>query len=107
MKSIAQLDPQSAAALVDCLKNAEIKSETKVATDDVGLEVADVLVADEDYDRACDAAEKWDAAMQAEQEKKSARKCDQCGSKKLEVIPHETLEQVIRCKDCGTMMPLQ
>jgi hypothetical protein len=106
MKSIAQLDPQTAVVLADWLKDAHIPSETKVTTDDVGLEVADVLVADEDYDRACDAAEKWDAAMQAEREKQSTRKCDQCGSKKLEVIPHETLDQVLRCEECGTMMPM-
>jgi Zn finger protein HypA/HybF involved in hydrogenase expression len=106
MKSVAQLDPQTAAVLAQWLKDAQITCKTKVATDEAGLEVADILVADEDFERACDAAEKWDAAMQAEREKKSARTCEQCGSKKLEVIPHESLDQVLRCKDCGTMMPM-
>ncbi len=106
MKSIAQLNPDSAANLTEWLKQEQIPCETKTAIDEGGLEVVDVLVADEDFDRACDAAEKWDAAMQAEREKKSTRKCDQCGSNQLETVPHDTLEMVLRCKACGTLMPL-
>jgi hypothetical protein len=103
MKSIAQLNPDSAANLTEFLKQEQIPCETKTVIDEGGLEVADVLVADEDFDRACDAAEKWDAA---EREKKLTRKCDQCGSKQLETVPHDTLETVLRCKSCGTLMPL-
>ncbi|MGZ4973468.1 MAG: hypothetical protein ACXWDN_11975 [Limisphaerales bacterium] len=106
MKSIAQLNPDSAVNLMEWLKREQIQCETKTAIDEVGLEVADVLVSDEDFDRACDAAEKWDAAVQAEREKKSTRRCDQCGSKQLETVPHETLELVLRCKACGTLMPM-
>jgi len=106
MKSVAQLNPELAASLRESLKQEQVSSETTAAIDEGGLDVVDVLVADEDFDRACDVAEKWDAARQAEREKQSTRKCDQCGSKQLETVPHETLEMVLRCKACGTLMPL-
>lgn len=106
MKSIAQLSPDVAPNLIEWLKESEIACETKTVVDEGGLEVTDIFVADEDFDRACDVAEKWDAAVQAEAEKKSTRKCNQCGSKQFETVPHDTLEFVLRCKSCGTLMPI-
>ncbi|MDB6057794.1 MAG: hypothetical protein JWO95_1638 [Verrucomicrobiales bacterium] len=106
MKTIAQLDPDSAADLVQWLKKDEVPCETKVIPGEGGLEDCEILVSETDFDRACDVAEKWDAARLAEKVKKSTRKCDNCGSKNLEPVPHETLETVLRCKDCDTLMPV-
>jgi uncharacterized Zn finger protein len=106
MKSIAQIDPPSAEKLAEWIKSQQIPCEVKVSTVEGGLEAADIMVSDEDFDRACDAAEQWDADRRAEEEKYSIRRCDQCGAKNFETIPHDKLEFVLRCKDCGNLMPL-
>lgn len=106
MKTIAQLDPGSAADLVKWLKDAGVPCESKSIIADGGLEDCEILVSEADFDRACDVAEKWDDARVAEKEKQSSRKCSNCGSKRLEPVPHETLDTVLHCMDCDTLMPL-
>ena len=76
---------------------AELRTDVR----DGGLEIGEILVDDSQYDRACDIADAWEAERQAEEERKSYRRCPKCRSARLEYGPHETLGYVYRCKDCG------
>lgn len=108
MKALAGLDPETAHALVGFLAKEGIVCESRAATDEQGFDVTEVLVAEADYDRACDAAERWQAALAAEAEKRAQRRCPACQSPNvvyLDGIDYEkTLTKIAamyRCEDCG------
>lgn len=108
MKPLAGLDPDSANVLVAYLGKAGIASQTRTGTDEQGFDVTEVLVADADYERGCDVAERWQAELAAEAEQKTQRRCSACQSANvvyLDGIDYEkTLTKITamyRCEDCG------
>jgi len=111
MQTLATLDPETAKVLVDFLAKEGIASETQAATDENGLDVTDILVADELYDRGCDATEKWQAALAAEAERRTQRRCPSCHSPNVEHVDGVDYEKTLtkitalyRCKDCGRIV---
>lgn len=69
MKTVASLPPQDAAEVSKVLQQERIVCEARVADEGSGLDTTELLVRDEDYDRACDAIEKWQEAVAAERDK--------------------------------------
>jgi Zn finger protein HypA/HybF involved in hydrogenase expression len=104
MKSIASLEIDFAAGLLERLKSESIPAETRNVTQGSGLEYSDILVADEYYDRACDVAEAWEAERFAEAERRSYRRCPTCGSSHLEYTGADSFSiSVWKCKNCGNV----
>ena len=99
MRSVASLEVDEARELLERLKKETIPAELKTTTQESGLEISDVLVEDDYYNRACDVADAWEAEKA---EQRSARRCPKCGSRHLEYIPDDRLEYIYRCKDCGS-----
>ena len=98
MKSLATLDPDSAVGLVEHLRNAGIACQSQVAIEESGIPVAELLVEDTQYDTACDLVDKWldDVAREARMI------CPTCRSPHLERVPHDSVEVLFKCKDCGS-----
>jgi DNA-directed RNA polymerase subunit M/transcription elongation factor TFIIS len=111
MKSVAILDPDTAAHLVEHLQEAQIRCETRVVTEESGVESAEVLVDDEQYDQACEASEKWQEALVHEAQKRVSQTCPKCRTPQaMERVQDTHYEEmglvVFRCKQCGEAFPL-
>jgi hypothetical protein len=104
-KVIASLAAGQADAILECLKAAGIPVEVKAIVEESGLEMSELLVADADYGRSCDAVEAWSAEVQAEAKKRTGQHCGKCGSPNVDKLPHEDLGYYYRCKDCGYEFP--
>jgi len=70
---IAMLEISRARELAERLNEGGIPAELRSATDENGLEFAEILVEDHHYDKACDVAEAWAAELAAEV--KGNRRC--------------------------------
>jgi hypothetical protein len=102
MKSIASLEVDIAAELLERLKTEAIPFQVQTATQEGGLDYSEVMVEDSYYDRACDVAEAWEASRLAEAERRSRKHCPRCGSSHLEYSGAESFSRnVWKCKDCG------
>jgi len=77
----------------------------KAIVEESGLEMSELLVADADYGRSCDAVEAWSAEVQAAAKKRTGQHCGKCGSPNVDKLPHEDLGYYYRCKDCGYEFP--
>ena len=107
MKVVASLSPQNIATLAELLKKENIPCESKTASDEIGLETTELLVADADYDRACDIVENW---QDADYKRKMHRRCPKCGGVDWEPVQDAHYEKadlaVYRCKACGSLVPM-
>ncbi len=74
-KVIASVAAAQADAILECLKAAGIPVEVKAIVEDSGLEMSQLLVADADYGRSCDAVEAWSAEVQAAAKKRTGQHC--------------------------------
>lgn len=108
MKTIATLDSENARLLCAFLAKQGIASDICGNTDENGLEATEVLVQDDIYESACEAAEKWYAERTAEHERKTSRRCPTCRSPRVEYVQDFDYEKtltrinaVYRCEDCG------
>jgi DNA-directed RNA polymerase subunit RPC12/RpoP len=109
MQTVATLDPTAASDLAEFLKKQGIPHETRAIVEESGIESAEVVVADEDYEKACQAAEQWGEALSAAAEKRRAIRCADCGSPRIEqrrVDEGDSITKigvVYRCSDCGNV----
>ncbi len=101
MRTVANLAVEEAQALLARLTREGVSARILAAAEDTGAESSEIVVEDTEYDRACDVAEAWDAERIAEAEKRTRRRCPKCRSPHLEYVPHDKLDYVIRCADCG------
>ena len=102
MKSIASLNVDSAAGLLARLRQGDIPFELRPVTETSGLEFADIMVADDDYELACDVAEAWEAELCVAAERRSLRHCPACGSSHVEDTGTVSFGVTVwQCKDCG------
>lgn len=111
MKTVAILDPEAAARLVEHLQQAGIRGESRALIEESGLESAEVLVDDDQYDRACEASEQWQEAIVNEAQKRVSQTCPKCGTpqamERVQDGHYEDLGLVVfRCKQCGEAIPL-
>jgi len=108
MRIVASLSPENIATLMDLLKKENISCESRIPSDEIGLETTELLVPEADYDRACDIVENW---QDADYKSKLQRKCPKCAGIDWEPVPDAHYEQadltVYRCKSCGSLVPMQ
>jgi hypothetical protein len=107
MKSIATLDPESAAKLKLHLSEARIPSHTQNVAEQSGVLANEVFVEDSFFDIACDTAEAWQSQVSDELARQKKNVCPKCGSPHLDRVNHESLEVVFGCKDCGCIIVAQ
>src|SRR5262249_23434500 len=105
MQVLATLPASAAEELAEFLKGKQIPSQSRAATEESGLEVLELLVEDDVYDAACDAAEQWDEARAKEVRKSYKIACPKCRSLNWEQVQDPDYQKVdltvFRCKDCG------
>jgi len=101
MRTIANLPAEAAQALLARLTQEGIPAQILSCVDDNGVDSSEIVVEDADHDRACDVADAWDTERVAEAEKRATRRCPKCRSPRLEYVPHEKLEYICRCAECG------
>ncbi len=101
MKSIASLEADVVDGLLELLKQAAIPVQIQTTTQEGGLDISEIMVEDGDYDRACDVAERWEAARVDAAEKRSGWCCPRCGSKHLIHVPLANGMPSFKCKQCG------
>lgn len=100
MKTIATLQVEEATDLSNRLKSEAILVEVRGITSESQLDMAELLVEDSLYERACDVAESWQTDRLAEAERRCTWICPKCKSRRLECIPNDKVEYLFRCKDC-------
>ncbi|SPE59743.1 hypothetical protein SBV1_3480004 [Verrucomicrobia bacterium] len=109
MRTVVSLPPQDAAEVVKLLDQEHIFCEARIADGGSGLETTELLVRDDEYDRACDAIENWQAAIAAERHQRLTRRCPKCRSQDWEKVEDAHYANanltVLRCKACGCMIP--
>lgn len=101
MQSVASLEIDAARVLLERLKLEGIVAELRTTTEESGLEVSQIMVEDEQYERACDLAEAWQAELTEQAQKKSGRRCPKCGSWHLQYAPRDPVGEIWKCGDCG------
>ena len=101
MQSVASLENDEARQLLEHLQKSAIPAELRPTKQESGLDIMEILVPDDDYERACDAAEEWDRQRVEEIQKKSRLRCPKCGSHHVEVLPNDKAVIAYRCGDCG------
>lgn len=102
MRAIAKLQAEEAADLSERLKSAAIPIEMRVITQAGGLDMAELLVEDGFYERACDVADSWQTERLAEAERRCTWICPKCKSRRWECVPNDKIEYLFRCKNCGS-----
>jgi len=111
MKTVAILDPETAASLAEHLRQAGVASERRTVIEESGLESLEVLVEDDRFDQACELAEQWQEAMASEAQKRVSQTCPKCGTPQaMERVQDSHYEElglvVFRCRECGETVPL-
>jgi DNA-directed RNA polymerase subunit RPC12/RpoP len=101
MQGVASLELGEARQLLEYLQKHGIPAELQPTKEESGLDIMEVLVPDDDYDRACVAAGEWDEQRVDDIQRKSPHRCPKCGSHRLEVLPNEKEVIAYRCRDCG------
>ena len=102
MKVIASLEASVAVGLIERFKTEAIPTEVRTVTQDSGLDFTEIQVQDDDYDRACKVAQKWDEERVAERENRSPWRCRKCGSKHISISRlGGDLGISFKCKNCG------
>src|ERR1700704_4579238 len=97
MKPLATLDTEAAAGLMDRLAGADIACESRAVTEESGIAATEGLVEEACYDTACDLVDAW----LDDQARKARMVCPKCRSANLQKVPHDSVEVLFRCKDCG------
>ena len=101
MQSVASLVINLARALVERLSLEGIPADLRTTTDENGVEIGEITVEDDQYERACDVAEAWEAEGTEKAQKGSGRRCPKCGSWRLQYVPHDEVGNTWQCSDCG------
>ena len=101
LKSVAYLEAAGAVELAEYLRKASIPFQMRSVMEEGELEFNDILVEENDFERACDIAEVWMADRAETNAWRSNRHCPKCGSCHLDSLPHEKLGYIMHCRDCG------
>jgi DNA-directed RNA polymerase subunit RPC12/RpoP len=101
MQVVASLELDDARQLLEHLQQRGIPAELQPTKQESGLDIIEILVPDNNYEPACDAAEEWDRQRVEEIQRKSSHRCPKCGSHHLEVLSNEQNVIAYRCQDCG------
>jgi hypothetical protein len=101
MKSVASLPIDDARVFLERLQREGISADLRPTTEESGLDIGQIMVGDDQYDRACEVADTWLAELREETEKKSRKRCPKCESWHLDYVPREPVGAIWKCRDCG------
>ena len=101
MKTIASLEVGQTSEILTRLKSKQIPAEVRTALQESGLEMSEILVADDYYDLGCDIVEAWYADQLAAQMKRSKVYCKKCGSRDYDRKWDERIGYICKCRRCG------
>ena len=101
MKAIASLEVGQTGEILSRLEQAQIHAEVRTTPQESGLEMSEILVADDYYDRGCDIVEAWYAEQLEAQKKRSGVYCKKCGSRDYDQRWDEQIGSIYKCKKCG------
>ena len=97
MKLLAKLGPNEANEVAARLKAAGIACESRSVTEESGVVATELLVEEAVYEAACDVIDLW-----LDDQSRGARMiCPKCKSTHLERVPHDRVEVLFKCADCG------
>jgi len=109
MKTVATLPPEEITNLVKLLEHGGIPCTIRIADEQSGLDITELLVEEKDYERACDVIETSQDAAAAERKRKAQRHCPKCNSQSWEPVKDAHYDKaglaVFRCKECGCLVP--
>ncbi len=97
MKLLATLDPDAATGLAERLKQSGIASEKHSVTEESGVGATELVVEESCYNAACDVADAW----LDDEARKTRMICPKCRSPHLESVPHDSVEVLFKCQQCG------
>ena len=101
MKTIASLELGQAPEILERLKTEAIPATVRTVAQESGLEISEIIVEDDFYDRGCDVVEAWYAEQLAAAKKQSGIYCRRCGSRNYERASDDRMGYIYQCKDCG------
>jgi hypothetical protein len=103
LKVIASLEIAQAAEVMERLKQRSIPATITRRLQEGGLELSEIGVAEEFYDRGCEVVETWYA--QQEDESRHARRlcCPKCGARDYQRTWDDKIGEVCTCPHCGTV----
>ena len=101
LKAVAALETGQTGEILARLQKEQIPAEVRTTLQVNGLEMSEILVASNYYDRACDVVEAWDAELLAAQKKRSGVYCKKCGSRDYDQRWDEQIGYIYKCKKCG------
>jgi hypothetical protein len=101
MMTIASLEVGQTAEILARLKSAQISVQARTISPEGNLEICEISVEDDDYDRGCDVVEAWYAEQEAARKKHSGVDCKKCGARDYEENWDESTGYTYKCKKCG------
>jgi hypothetical protein len=101
MKAIASLEVGQTGEILVRLQKEQIPAEVRTTPQESGLEVSEILVTDDYYDRGCDVVEAWYAEQVEAQKRRSGVYCKKCGSRDCDRRWNEQIGYTYKCKKCG------
>ena len=101
MKTIASLEIGQTGEILARLKKEQIPVEVRTTPQESGLEMSEILVTDDYYDRGCDVVEAWYGEQLEAQKKASGVYCKRCGSRDYDRRWDEQIGDIYKCKKCG------
>lgn len=101
LKTIASLEVGQTREIMERLKQQNIPAKIRTVTEESGLEISQIVVDANYYDRGCDVVEAWYAEQLDAQKQKSKIYCRKCGSRNYSSVWVEKIGNVYNCKDCG------
>jgi hypothetical protein len=82
VRSVSSLDPQKARELVERLRFEDIPGALRTVANEGGLEIADIVVEEVNYSRACKVVETWISEEIEKSQMQSGTRCRKCGCEK-------------------------
>jgi hypothetical protein len=101
LKAIASLAAGQTGELLARLQKEQIPAKVRTTTQESGLEMSEILVTEEYYDRGCAVVEAWDAEQFEAQKKRSGVYCKKCGSRDYDSRWDEQVGTIYTCRKCG------
>jgi hypothetical protein len=102
---------EHASVAIDLLQKASILHEVRKGEEN-GLEIVEIHVAPEQFDKACDLVEQAEAMVQEAARQRARLRCPACNSTEFnrrDDIDCSTsvgqISHIIECKKCGQLIP--
>ena len=101
MKTIASLELGQTPEILERLKKESVPATVQTVAQESGLEISEIIVEDDFYERGCDVVEAWYAEELAAAKKQSGIYCRRCGSRNYDRAWDDRKGYIYKCKVCG------